>query len=91
MKLKIKGLKKIAGETKSLRGYYSGFYLQLNYNIETSEVWTDFLYSLGHNSWMQYHDRNIITICNLTSPMTTNEIRKIIEEEVEFIKQLRTY
>lgn len=38
MNLKIKGLKKIADETKSLCGYYSGLYLQLNYNMETGEA-----------------------------------------------------
>ena len=36
----MKGLKKVAGETKSLRGYYDSIYLQLCYNKETDEVFT---------------------------------------------------
>lgn len=45
--LNIKGLKKIAGETKIIKGFYSGEYLQLNYNKKTGEAWTDYFYNLG--------------------------------------------
>lgn len=36
--LNIKGLKKIAGETKNLKGFCSGEYLQLNYNKKSGEA-----------------------------------------------------
>ena len=48
--LKIKGIKKIAGESKGLEGYYSGHYLQLNYDKKTGEAWTDEHVSFGQNS-----------------------------------------
>ncbi|MCD7996424.1 MAG: hypothetical protein LUH21_04235 [Clostridiales bacterium] len=89
MERKIKGLKKIVSETKALRGYYSGLYIQLNYNLETGEAWTDYHCSFGQNSWSQYHDSNIITICNISSPMTMKEIRQRIEEKVEYIGRLK--
>ncbi len=76
---KIKGLKKIAGESKSLRGYYSGQYLQVNYNRTTGEAWTDWHCSFGQNSWSQYHDINIINCGNISNPMTMAQIREMIE------------
>lgn len=44
----IKGLKKIAGESKGLNG--RGQYLQINYSRETEEAWADYFVSLGKNS-----------------------------------------
>ena len=44
--LKIKGIKKIAGESKNLDGYCSSEYLQVNYNRVTGEAWTDYHCSL---------------------------------------------
>lgn len=44
--LKMSGLRKVAGETKSLSGPYSPEYLQLNYDRSTGEVWTDFFSSM---------------------------------------------
>ena len=80
--LKIKGLKKIAGETKGLKGYYSGEYLQLNYDAKTGEAWTDYHYSLGQNSWCQYHDKNILRCGNISRPKTMKEIRVMIEQKM---------
>ena len=76
--VKITGLKKVAGETKSLEGYSSGKYLQLNYDKSTGNVWTDFFYSLGQNSWTEYHDSNIINCGNISEPMTMVQIREMI-------------
>lgn len=86
---KIKGLRKVSGETKSLPGYYSGLYLQLNYNMETGEAWTNHHCSLGQNSWTQNHDSNIITIGNISSPVTMKEIEQMINEKVEYINRLK--
>lgn len=76
--LKIKGIKKIAGESKSLRGYYSGEYLQVNYDRSTGEAWTNFHCSFGQN-WWTYHDSDIINCGNISSPMTMVQIREMIE------------
>lgn len=82
--LRIEGLKKIAGESKHLTGYYSGQYLQINYDRTTGKTWTDFHCSFGQNSWTQYHDSNIINCGNISEPMTMVQIRKIIERAVEY-------
>lgn len=36
--LKIKGLRKAAGETKTTRGYYSGLYVQISYSPTDGQV-----------------------------------------------------
>lgn len=76
----IKGLKKVAGETKSLTGYYSGHYLQLNYDKSTGELITNYHCSFGQNSWTVYHDENIVRIGNLSRPYTMQEIADLIAE-----------
>ena len=77
--MKISGLKKIAGETKSLQGHYSSLYLQLNYDTSDGHAWTDQHCSLGHNSWSRYNDENIINCGVISSPMTMKEIADMIE------------
>ena len=81
--LTIKGIKRICGETKSLKGYYSPEYLELFYNIETGESWTNYQYSIGHNTWTEYHDPHIIKIRNLCEPCTIEQIKKFIEDGIE--------
>lgn len=76
--LKIKGLKKIAGESKGLNPYDHG-YLQVNYDMETGEAWTDYHYSIGSNSWSEYHDEDILTCGYISSPHTMEQIREMIE------------
>lgn len=78
--LKIKGLKKIAGESKCLNGF--GF-LQVNYDIKTGEAWTDM--HVGQ-SWTQYKDENIITCGHLYERATMKEIREMIEDAVAWKK-----
>lgn len=80
--MKIKGLKKIAGESKSLTGYYSPEYLQLNYDRETGEAWTDYHYSIGGNSWTQYHENNVINCGTIHEPKTMREIHEMIESAI---------
>ena len=62
--LKIKGLKKAIGEYKRYNagGYYSPEYGRLMFDIESGELWTDYFYSIGHNSWNQYHSESIINL-----------------------------
>lgn len=82
--LKIEGIKKIAGESKSLSGYHSGLYLQVNYDRKSGEAWTDSHCSLGQNSWRKYSDSNIINCGNLSEPTTMAEIREMIERAVAY-------
>lgn len=62
--LKIKGLKKAVGEYKRYNtgGYYSPVYGRLMFDIATGELWTDYFYSIGHNSWNQYHSESIVNL-----------------------------
>lgn len=71
---KMQGIKRAASETKLLQGYYSGQYVQISYDCSTGEVLTNYHVSLGYNSWTQYHDPAIITVCFTGSPMTMQEI-----------------
>ena len=78
----MKGLKKLAGETKNLKGYYSGEYIEIFYDEKTKEVWGKYHYSLGQNEWTEYHDKNIIKITTTSDPMTMEEIKEKIEEKL---------
>jgi len=82
--LKIKGLRKISGISKSLKGgYYDSRYLQVNYNIETNEAWCDELLAYGQSSYILYDDKNIIICTYINKPMTMQEIREEIEDAYE--------
>lgn len=66
LKMKLKGLKKAIGDFNRANagGYYSPSYGKLMLNTSTGEIWTDEFYSLGHNSWIEYHDKDIINLGN---------------------------
>lgn len=76
--IKMTGLKVASGDTKSLRGYYSGTYVELFFDRQTGKVWTKYQYSLGQNSWTLYHDDNVVKIGNYSSPATMQEIADAI-------------
>lgn len=61
---KIKGLKKAVGDYQRANagGHYSARYGKLMLNARTGELWTDEFYSLGHNSWAEYEDSDIIDL-----------------------------
>ncbi len=80
--LNIKGLKKASGETMNY-GPYDSRYDEVFYDISTGEVWTKFQCSLGQNSWTEYHDSNIIKICNATSHMTMQNLADAIYQAVQ--------
>ncbi len=76
--IKMTGLKAASGDTKSLRGYYSGSYVEVFFDRQTGEVWTKYQYSLGQNSWTVYHDDNVVKIGNFSAPATMQEIADAI-------------
>lgn len=80
--LKMTGLKKTAGQTSNY-GYYSGQYDEIFYNTATGEVWSKYQYSLGHNSWTEYHDSNIIKIANCTQRLTMQQLADLIANSVK--------
>lgn len=82
--MKIKGLKKAVGEYQRANkgGYYSPRYGCLMFDKSDGELWTDEFYSLGHNSWKEYHSD---TIVNLGSMMSEQEIPVTMQNVKEFI------
>lgn len=64
--MKITGIKKAVGEYRRCNegGYYSPRYGRMMLDRATGEVWVDEFYSIGHNSWKEYHDESIINIVN---------------------------
>lgn len=83
--LKLHGIKKLAGETKTLNGY-DGRYIQVNYDMRKDEVWGDYLCSIGHNTWVEYHDPHILCCGKVCEPWTMKELRDMIEDEVAYAK-----
>ena len=85
--LKMVGLRKAAASTGDY-GVYSSMYDELFYNVKTGEVWTVFQCSLGWNSWTEYHDPNIVKICNTSRHMTmqeiADEINRVLQEEKSY-------
>lgn len=80
--MKIKGLKKIAGESKNLTGYYSPEYLQLNFDRTTGEAWSNYHYSIGHNSRTEYNDNNILNCGIITERKTQLELAEMIHNAI---------
>ena len=80
--LKMIGLKKASGNTEDY-GFCSGMYEEIFYNKQTGEVWTKFQCSLGYNSWTEYHDEDIVKICNTDEHMTMQEIADCIYNHIQ--------
>lgn len=84
--LKMVGLKEAASETKYLAncgGYLGGHYVQISYDRVTGEILTNYHCSLGQNEWSAYHDKDIITIGNVSEPVTMQTIADMIADAIE--------
>ena len=86
--LKMHGLRKAAGDTKGLNGYYSGQYVQINYDTVEGMVWTNYHYSLGHSSWTHYDCPTVITVCTTSVPMTMQAIADAVYEAVSCLRYI---
>ena len=80
------GLRKASGETKGLRPN-SCEYVQISYDRGDGSILTDYHCSIGQNSWTQYHDASIITVCNASRAMTMQQIADCIHERLNEIKR----
>ena len=83
----IKGLKEAVGDYKraNSEGAYSPRYGVLMYDKSTGELWTDEFYSLGHNSWKEYHSESIV---NLSSLMRERGVEVNMKNVRAFIESL---
>lgn len=91
----IKNLRKVAGELQAnlskSNTYYSGIYMQVDYNVETGELIAAYHYSLGHNNWTVYHDKNFVRIGNYIKPCTMQELVTDIINQLIDNKQMENY
>ncbi len=81
--MKITGLRKAVSEYNRYNadGYYSPEYGELMFDTETGELWTDYFYSLGHNTWKEYHDPAVINIGRAIDDYITMEsVKRYIAE-----------
>lgn len=79
--LKMVGIKAAAAETNGLSPYDHG-YVQISYDTKTGEILTNYHYSIGQNSWTQYNDPDVITVCYAHGKMTMQAIADAIAEAV---------
>ena len=75
--LPMHGLRKAAGATSEER---RGAYTQVLYDRGTGEIWTRWHPSV--NSWTQYDDTNIITVCKASRHITMQELADDIADAV---------
>lgn len=85
MTYKIKGLKKAVGEYQRANegGYYSPRYGYLMFDKNTGEIWTDEFFSLGQNSWKEYHSDSIINLGRLMGEKNMDVTMKNVKQFVE--------
>ena len=79
----IKGLKKAIGEYKWANNNSDpSWYAKLMYDKSTGEIWADCFYSLGHNTWKEYHDSDIIDLGSLMHeggyPITMKGVKEFL-------------
>lgn len=85
--MKLKGLKSAVGDYQraNLGGWYDSRYGYLMLDLSTGEIWTDFFCSIGHNSWIEYHDKNIIRLDKVVHeyniPVTMKNVKEVIADQ----------
>jgi len=83
IEINMENIKTVARESRTNTiGPYSrsGAHLQVNVDTETGEVWSDYL--IGE-SWEQYHNPNILTVCNLYGRITADELLERVREVIK--------
>lgn len=83
IEINMENIKTVARESRTNTiGPYSrsGAHLQVNVDTETGEVWSDYL--IGE-SWEQYHNPNILTVCNLYGRITEDELLERVREVIK--------
>ena len=81
--LKMTGLRRAAGETKSLRGTYDPNYVQISYDKETGDIITNNHYDLGHSWQTNYCKAEIINIGIICFQATMQQIADMIDERMK--------
>ena len=79
--LKMNGIKKAAGETKDLRGFYARSYVQISYDVNSGEVLAK--YHDSANSFMRYDEPGIIHVMNAHNPISMQYIADMIDNAMK--------
>lgn len=61
---------------------HNGYYVEVFYDTEKDEVYNHVHVSLGHNSWTEYHDDNVIRIGCFDKKVTKARLKELIEEKI---------
>lgn len=78
----IKGLKKVAGESKRLTyNNNCNEYLQINYDMESKEIFTNLHSGFNHFQTF-YNNPDIINCGNIHEQKTMKELREIVENGI---------
>ena len=78
--LPMQGLRNAAGDTKSTRGYYGGYYVEIVYDRSDGTIWT--VPFVDRNSYARLSDTEI-AVCLADNPMTMQEIADAIKMAVD--------
>ena len=78
----IKGLKKVAGESKRLKNNRYNNYFQVNYDLSTKEIFID--EHSGFNHFQTFYNNSDIVNCgNIYKQTTMRELREMVELGIE--------
>lgn len=73
---KIVGIKRIAGESKELKGRYGRACLQVVLNRVTGRAWS--VYHADMHSYVEYENPDIVTCGYLYEPATMSEVKDVL-------------
>lgn len=79
--MKITGIKKIATESKDLKGGYNNGWMQIAVDQTTGKAWST--YHLTQGSYTAYDNGNIITCGYLHEPATMAQIKTMIQDALD--------
>lgn len=81
--LKMLGLRKASGYTENYPAD-SGKYVQISYDIGTGEILVSYHVSLGNNSWTEYNDENVISVCYTRHHLSMQMLADLIAAKVAY-------
>ena len=82
--LKMKNLKAVSGATVNNSWGYS----QISYDMATGELLEAWHVGNCMTSWTEYHDPDVINVCNTSRHMAMQEIADAVRDAVHFFKRV---
>lgn len=79
--IKMVNLKKTSGATINSRNGYS----QISYDKATGELIEAWHVGSPMNSWTEYHDRDVIHVCNTSRHMTMQQLADAVYRAVNHL------